>query len=216
MTTTMTRLAQEIKAIHVKGFDTICEMGRLITEAQWLGSKEEFKEFCAAIAINMADCSRYVAVYELRDWFDRFPELKTLGTGKIFSLLSIIKAGNIEDFIDTYGLGGSMADMKENIRSHKAGGTTSPRVSRTDAKDAEIARLQAALKQAQDEAARLQAENFRLRYAKQPQQTASGRIDKPTAKKLLKFIHPDLYQQYGQDIVDKMTEASKIVNGLAM
>lgn len=37
---------------------------------------------------DKADCSRYVAVYDNKEVFEQFPELKTLGTAKIFALLS--------------------------------------------------------------------------------------------------------------------------------
>jgi hypothetical protein len=201
-------LAKEIKTLHTISFDTIVEVGKRIQEAQTIVEGEEFQEFCNMIGISKGDCSRYVNVFEHKEIFDQFPQLKELGTGKIFSLLSIIKEGKIEEFINQYGVNTSMAQMKKNIKAFRNGGETDQE---TD-EETELEKLKAEIERLKQENNLLQRE---VQTLKRRNTGSTGKLDKTTSRKILSFIHPDRYMKFGDEVVKPMTEASKIINGLA-
>lgn len=203
-------LAKEIKKLHTVSFETIVEIAKRIQEAQMLVEGEEFQEFCNMIGISKADCSRYVAVFEHKETFNQFPQLKELGTGKIFSLLSIIKEGKIGDFIQKFGVNTTMAQMKKNIKSFRTGETVEDESTKSD----EVDELKRRIAELEAQNNQLQSENIALKR-KARMSNATGKIDKKTSRKILAFIHPDRYMKYGKDVVEPLTEASKIINGLA-
>jgi len=207
----------EIKKLNTVTFEVVTEIGKRIKEVQDIIDGEDFEMFCKEVHISKADCSRYVAVVDHMDVFEKFPQLKELGTSKIFALLSIIKDGSIEDFITNFGVNTSFKEMKKNIKSHRTGSTGEGEEAEegedSDSKDEELAKLKAKIAQLEQDNHNLKVQNRILK--RRSTSASTGAIDRKITNKILKFIHPDRFARFGDDVVIPLTEASKIINGLA-